>query len=61
MQCKNFYTKKKIATKNDKQLNTEITNTEKKNNQENEKKIDKINIFGLISILQSLLCISNSK
>lgn len=52
---------KKIATKNDKQLNTEITNTEKKNNQENEKKIDKINIFGLISILQSLLCISNSK
>lgn len=29
MQCKNFYTKK-IATKNDKQLNTEITNTEKK-------------------------------
>lgn len=60
MQCKNFYTKK-IATKNDKQLNTEITNTERKKNQENEKKIDKINIFGLISILQSLLCISNSK
>lgn len=55
MQCKNFYTKK-IATRNDKQLNTEITNTEG-----NEKKIDKINIFGLISILQSLLCISNSK
>lgn len=56
-----LHEKKKIATKNDKQLNTEITNTEKKNNRENEKKIDKINIFGLISILQSLLCISNSK